>query len=418
LWQSYGIEQDWTTMAGYRERLQSARPSVNVVPLVGHNTVRACVMGYADRAPDAGEMERMASLVEAALDDGAFGMSSGLIYVPGCFCKTGELIELATVCARHDALYTTHMRNESDRVEEALAEALRIGRESGARVQISHLKTSGRQNWSKIDRLIGMIEQARADGLDVTADRYPYVAGWTDLDIVLPKWALDGGAEAQLARLRDPAARARMRDEILRTRGADSWGEVMVAGVRSDANKPLEGKTVAEVAAMQRKEPVDALLDLLVVEELHAGGIFFGMSEANLERFLQQPWMMIGSDSAGRAHYGVLRTGHPHPRTFGTFPRVLSAYAGKPALQVEEAIRKMTALPAKKFGLRGRGIIERGAFADLVVFDPATLRDRSTYAQPWQYPTGIETVVVNGQVTFHGGEHTNAAAGRVLGRTR
>ncbi len=413
-WADKSYPASWESVADYRALLEQVRPAVNVMMLAGHNRLRSDIMGYAARAATADEVAGMCRLLEQSFDEGMRGLSTGLLYTPGCFSEPGEVRALARVAARRGGIYTTHMRSEGARLLESLDETLELGRSTGVRLQISHLKTSGRAHWGKLDAALDRLRGARAGGLDLAADRYPYTAASTDLDVLLPDWAAGDGREAVLARLADPAQRARIRDDILSGRAGDYWGSVQIASTHHPDNLRFQGRPLNEVAATLGLEPVDAALHLMATDALHTSAVFFGMSEENLTRILAEPYVMIGSDASLCAPEGVLGRDHPHPRAYGTFPRFLRAALDGRAVPVSEAIRKMTALPAAQFALKGRGVIAPGAFADLVVFDPAAVRDLATYEQPHQFAAGIEHVVVNGVTTYRPGKISATRAGRVL----
>ena len=306
------------------------------------------------------------------------------------------------------------MRSEGARLLESLDETLALGRDTGVRLEVSHLKTSGRAHWGKLDAALDRLRAARAEGLVVAADRYPYTAASTDLDVLLPEWASGDGRDAVLARLADPAQRARIRDDILSGRAGDYWGTVQIASTHHPDNRRFQGRPLTEVAAALGIEPVDAALHLMATDTLHTAAFFFGMSEANLTRILAEPYVMIGSDASLRAPAGVLSRDHPHPRAYGTFPRFLRAALDGRSVPVAEAIRKMTGLPAAHFGLKERGTLAPGAFADLVVFDPAKVRDLASYEHPHRFAAGIEQVVVNGLLAYNSGQFASARAGRIL----
>ncbi|MEI7435402.1 MAG: D-aminoacylase [bacterium] len=404
----------WESVADYRALLEQVRPAVNVVMLAGHNRLRSDIMGYAARPATAAEVAEMCRLLEQAFDEGVHGLSSGLLYTPGCFSESGEVEALARVTARRGGIYTTHMRSEGARLLESLDETLALGRSTGVRLEVSHLKTSGRAHWGKLDAALERLRAARAEGLVVAADRYPYTAASTDLDVLLPEWASGDGRDAVLARLADPVQRARIREDILSGRAGDYWGMVQIASTHHPDNLRFQGRMLTEVAASLGLEPVDAALHLMATDTLHTSAFFFGMSEANLTRILAEPYVMIGSDASLRAPDGVLSRDHPHPRAYGTFPRFLRAAFDGRTVPVAGAIRKMTALPASHFGLKDRGRIAPGFFADLVVFDPAGVRDLATYEHPHRFAAGIEQVIVNGTLTYHDGSFTDTRAGRVL----
>lgn len=413
-----GLGLSWHDLGEYFGALEEKGMSLNFATLIGHGNLRGSVVGYGDRKPTGKEMERMKSLLKDSLRAGGFGLSSGLIYPPGVYSDVEELIDLATVVKEFGGIYATHMRSEGDRLLEAVAEAVRIGEEAGIPVQISHLKTGGERNWHKLNGAFELIEAAGLRGVDVTADRYPYTASSTDLDAILPSWAYNGGTEEEIKRLSDPKTRKCLTDEILtRHPKEDYWETVMVASVGTERNRGFEGKTMAEVAREMDKEPCDALFDLLLEERLRVAAIYFSMSEENLRRILQKSYVMVASDSSARATGGPTRLGKPHPRTFGSFPRVLSKFVREEkVLTLEEAVKKMTSLPAKRLGLKDRGVLKTGAFADLVIFDPDKVRDTAGYTEPYAYPEGIHHVIVNGTFVVRDGFHTGKLPGRVLRR--
>jgi len=412
----YGIRQRWGNFDEFFSLMEAAKPAINFATLCGHGNIRASVMGYADREPSDGEYTRMEALLADAMKAGAVGLSTGLIYPPGVYCKTDELVRLAKVVGKYGGVYASHMRSEGARVVESINEAITIGREGGIPVQISHLKTAGPSNWHKITEIISTIEKARAEGLAVTADRYPYTASSTDLDAILPAWSYEGGAAKEVERLKDPDTRAVLKEEVLKGHPVpEYWNRVMIASVATEANRQLEGKTLAQSAEIRGQEPVEALFDILIEEEVRAQAIYFSMSDDNLKTFLGKDWVMVGSDSTARATSGVTRQGKPHPRGFGSFPRVLGKYVREEGLlTLSGAVRKMTAMPAEKLGLAGRGYIKTGYFADVVIFDPATVIDTATYEDPYQHPAGIKHVIVNGELAVEDGVQTDARAGRVL----
>jgi len=412
----YGLTQTWEDFEGFFALMEKARPAINFATYCGHGNLRASVMGYADREPDEGEYRQMEALLADAMEAGALGLSTGLIYPPGVYSKTDELVRLASVAARYGGVYTSHMRSEGSKVIEAIEEAITIGRDAGLPVQISHLKTAGPSNWHKLPMILDAIGQARADGLDVTADRYPYTASSTDLDAILPSWSYEGGAAKEVKRLKDPTTRARLIEEVLNGHPVpEYWDRVMISSVVTEKNRVLEGKTLADAAVMRGQEPVDALMDILIEEEVRAQAIYFSMSEENLVTLLRQPWLMLGSDSTARATSGVTRQGKPHPRAFGSFPRVLGKFVrNEGVLTLPQAVRKLSSMAAGKLGLKGRGYLKPGYFADIVVFDPATVGDTATYEEPYQYPAGIRHVMVNGEFAVRDGLQTDVRAGRVL----
>ncbi|MBA4387016.1 MAG: hypothetical protein C0404_03485 [Verrucomicrobia bacterium] len=404
----------WSTVAEFRALVEQARPGPNVVMLIGHNALRSAVSGHVDRRLDAAEQDRMLGLFEQSLDEGAHGLSTGLIYSPGMFAPADEIVALARVAARRGGIYTSHMRSESKDLLIAIEEALQIGRSAGIRVEISHLKTSGKANWGLLDKALGLIRTARSNGEPVCADRYPYTAASTDLDILLPKWVNDGGKNAILRRLRDPASRAKVRGEILASRSPDYWGIVTVASTNHPDNLRFQGRKLLRVAEELHLEPVDAALHLIETDNLKTQAFFFGMSEDNMTRILAEPYVMIGSDASLRSLTGQLSKDFPHPRAYGSFPRFLRMALDGRTVPLAEAVRKMTSLPAGHFGLANRGILRKGMKADIVVFDPTTVADLSSYENPHQLSVGLDCVIVNGTPTIAQGRPTGNRAGRVL----
>jgi N-acyl-D-amino-acid deacylase len=409
-----GIKERWATFEEYFRVMEKMHPAINYATLAGHGNIRASVIGYEDREPDEGEMQKMALLLKKAISEGAIGLSTGLIYPPGVYAKRDELIELARNI--NQCIYTTHMRSEGDALIESIRETVTIGRESGIRVHISHIKTGGQPNWGKIDDAISVMEQGKREGVQLTCDRYPYTAASTDLDAVLPPWAYAGGAGEELRRLKDEKDRYAIRGDLLARHPEDNyWDGIAISSLQSESNKWMEGKTLLGLSHALGKDPVDFLLDILVEERLRIGAIFYSMNEDNLVRFLALPYAMIGSDSSARSMDGPTRRGKPHPRGFGTFPRFLGRYArDQRRMGMGEAIHKMTALPAETFGLKGRGCIRPGYMADLVIFDDQRIRDRATFEEPFLKPEGIYYVLVNGTPVVWEQETTGAAPGRVL----
>lgn len=401
---------DWTDLPGYRRRVEERGTAVNLVPLTGQGNLRGSVIGYGEGAASGEEMKRMRALLERELESGSRGLSTGLVYPPGVFSVFEELAKLLRPVAAAGGIYSTHLRDESDRVEEAVGEALALAGETGVSVQIAHLKVQGRRNWGRLERCLEQIESARRGGLAVHCDRYPYLASATDLDILLPAWAVAGGPETELKRLKDPAIRERLREEIAR----DDWAAVVISRVSGSANRELEGLNLEEAARLRGADPAGLFFSLLIEEELAVAALFFGMSPDNLARVLVKPYTMIGSDASARAVSGPLSRGFPHPRTFGTFPRVLGDFVRDGTLSLPGAVRKMTGLPAAKLGLADRGVIREGAAADLTVFNPEKIRPRATYRRPLNYPEGIEYVIVNGETVVEPSGHIGRLPGVFL----
>lgn len=406
------FEVAWTTLGEYLNHLAARGVSCNVASFMGATTARIHEVGYEDRRPSPAELDRMRGLVRAAMADGAVGVSSALIYPPATYSDTAELIALAGVAGEAGGLYISHIRNEEASIDAALDEFFTVVRASGVRGEIYHLKVSGRANWSRLPGLLARIEAERARGLPVTADVYPYTASSTGLDTAIRPWAHEGGEAALIARLRDPAARMRIRSEM--TVFAEPE-QILVVGFKRDALKPLTGRTLAEVAAMRGITWQEAVMDLIVENDGDVGAVFFTMSEDNVRAIIARPWVSFCSDAGSYAAEGVFLRIGTHPRAYGSFARVLGRYVREErVLTLEEAVRRLAALPAEVLRLRDRGTLTPGAFADVVVFDPATVIDRATYRQPHQYAAGIAHVFVNGVPVIRDGEHTGATPGRVV----
>ncbi|MBN2683904.1 MAG: D-aminoacylase [Pontiellaceae bacterium] len=404
---------NWRGVAEYRTLYSEIQPAINMALLVGHNTLHAGICGYEPRGATCDELRRMNHELERALDEGAIGLSSGLAYPPGSAVPREELIALAKTAAQRGGLYTTHMRSESNGLLEAIDEAIDIAEQADIPLHISHLKASGSANWNKLESALEKIRRARElHSRPISADRYPYTAGSTDLDILLPQWATYGGRDAILARIRDPKTRAALR-AALADQPDDYWDNVMVGLTTFEAFK---GKFLLEIAQELNMEPVDAFLHLIDVDELKTGGVFFSMSESNLQRVLAEPYVSIGSDGSMRAPWGPLSTDHPHPRAYGSHSRFLRMALDGQTVPLAEAIYKMTGLPAEQFGLKNRGRLIAGYAADLVIFDPNAICEKSTYATPHQLSEGIRHVFVNGVHSLADGRHTAQRAGQFLAR--
>ena len=413
----YGLDHDWQEVEEYFERLLQQGISINFGLLVGHNTLRGSAMGGDDRAPTPEEMAAMVAALERGMDAGALGLSTGLAYSPACFASAEELTTLTAVAGQKGGILTTHMRSEGEGLLDAVREVIAAAEAARTPLQISHLKTYGERNWEKLPQVFDLIESARRRRVDVTADRYPYTAANTGLQAALPLWAVEGSKAEQTERLLDPAVRARIRKEINEGPEARDWSQVMISEVTREEHRRFQGLRADAAARLTGKDTLDFVLDLLHAEKVQADAIYFVMSEENLRAILQKPYVMIGSDSGCRAHYGPLSTGRPHPRTFGSFARVLGHYARAERLfDLSTAIRKMTSDPCRRMGLADRGWLRPGCKADIVLFDPDGVRDVATYEDPIRYPEGIHTVLVNGIVTAEAGEHTGARAGRVVRR--
>ena len=413
---------DWSTLGEYLGRLEQRGIAPNVASFVGAGTVRTNVLGERDIQPTAAQLVQMRALVREAMEQGAVGLTTALIYAPNEYAKTPELIALATESARCGGIYSVHMRSEGDRLLEALRETVDIARASGGPAEIYHLKAAGKRNWNKLDALVSAVDAARASGVRVTADMYVYTAGATGLDAAMPPWVQDGGLEAWIARLKDPKVRARvvadMRDpapaweNLFAAAGAD--GTLLLA-FKNPSLKPLTGKTLADVARMRGVSPEDAAIDLVIEDGSRVGVAYFLMSEENVRREVALPWVSFGSDEAAPAPQGVFLKSNNHPRAYGNFARVLARYVrAEQALSLPQAVHKLAALPAANLSLQDRGLLKAGYFADVVVFDPATVQDHATYERPHQLATGVADVWVNGVRALRNGEATGAASGRAV----
>jgi len=413
----YNLDHAWRGAADYFTRLEAEGISENFGLLIGHNTLRGSAMGGANRAPSTTELQAMIDGARQGMADGALGLSTGLLYAPACFSKPEELVAIAAAVRDCGGILTCHMRSEGDGLLESIDEIIDVAEQADISLQISHLKTSGERNWVKLPETIRRIEDARARGVDVSCDRYPYTASNTGLQAVLPNWALEGGQQERVDRLGDPAARIRMAHDLASRYPSEYWSQLMISEVTQDEHRQYEGLRVNEAARLTQTEPVDFVLGLLLAERMQVDAIFFTMCEDNLTAILQKPYAMIGSDSGCRSHQGPLSHGRPHPRTFGTFPRVLGRFVReKGVLDLPTAIRKMTWDPCRKLGLLDRGRLRSGCVADLVLFDPASISDQATYERPIRYPLGIQHVFVNGVPVVEAGEHTGNRPGRVVRR--
>jgi dihydroorotase/N-acyl-D-amino-acid deacylase len=419
----FNLTVDWRTLDEYFKRLGKQGAGVNLGTFVGATQVREYVIGYDDRPPTPAELEKMKQLVAEAMKDGALGVSTSLQYVPARFAKTDEIVELAKVAHQYGGIYISHQRSEANAIDDSMKEVFAIARRAHIPAEIWHFKTAYKKNWGRMPEMLRRIEAARQQGLKITADVYPYVAGSTSLSACLPPWALAGGTDRMIARLKDPATRERLKKEI----GADSnaWENIYLGSggpsgilIGSVVNRDLEseqGKRLSEIASAQKKDPFDALFDFIIADHGQTGAIFFMMSEADMNAALKSPLVSICTDSSARATDGPLAGSKSHPRGWGTYPRILGHYVRDlHLLPLELAIHKMTGLPASNVGLKQRGLIREGYFADITIFDPETVIDRATFAEPNQYPVGINFVIVNGQIEVDNGQRTPALAGRVL----
>ena len=413
----------WTTLAEYLTWLERRGISQNVASFVGAPTVREYVIGLEDKPPTPEQLEQMRGLVRREMEAGALGVTTALIYPPAFFAKTDELIALCKVAAEYRGKYAAHIRSEGNQLLEAVQETIRISREAGLPAEIYHLKASGESNWRKMDQVIALIEEARRRGLKITADMYTYPAGATGLDASMPPWVFDGGPAAAYKRLQDPDTRKKIADAI-RT-PTDEWENlyllagsperILLVSFKSEALKPLTGKTLAEVARLRGRDPVETIMDLVLEDRSRVGTVYFLMSEENIRKQIRQPWVSFGSDAASMAPEGVFLKSSTHPRAYGNFARLLGKYVREErVIPLAEAVRRLSGLPATNLGLDHRGFIKEGMFADVVVFDPAAINDRATFERPHQYAVGVRDVFVNGVQVLKDGEHTGARPGRAL----
>ena len=419
----FNLTIDWRTLDEYFKRLEKQGLGVNLGTFVGATQVREYVVGYDDRPPTPPELDQMKKLVADAMRDGALGLSTSLQYVPARFAKTSELVELAKVAHQYGGIYATHQRSEANTIDASLDEVFEIAQKAQIPVEIWHLKTAYKKNWGRMAHVLARIKQARDRGLDVTADIYPYIAGSTGLSACLPPWALEGGTDKMLTRLRDPQTRERLKKEISAEQteweniylGSGGPSGVLIGSVVNRELEPLQGKRISEIAAEQKKDALDVVFDLILADRGQTGAIYFMMSEADMRLAMQSPYVSFCTDSGARATDGPLAGSMSHPRGWGSYPRILGQYVrDEKVLSLESAVHKMTGGPAARVGLRERGLIKEGMFADITVFDPAKVIDRATFESPNQYPTGIEYVLVNGKVSVDKGQRTPALGGYVL----
>ena len=413
----------WNTLAEYLRYLENRGISCNVASFIGATTIRENVIGFEDKQPTPEQLDQMRELVRKEMEAGALGIGTSLIYPPAFYAKTEELIELCKVASKYQGKYISHMRSEGNRLLEALNELIRISREAGIPAEVYHIKAAGQPNWGKIDDLLSRIEAAQKEGLKITADMYTYTAGGTGLDACLPPWTEDGGYPALFKRLRDPATREKIKAQVQTP--SDEWENMYLAAggpehillsqFKSETLKPLTGKTLAEVAKMRGKDPIDTAMDLIAEDGSRIGTIYFMISEANIKKELAKPWISFGSDEASQAPEGVFLKSNPHPRAYGNFARVLGKYVrDEKVLSLSDAIHRLSGLPATNLGLDHRGFLKEGMSADVVVFDPAMIADRATFEKPHQYAVGVKHVFVNGVQVLKNGEHTGAKPGRAL----
>ena len=431
-----GDRLTWRSLAEYREVLAAAKPAVNTVQFIGHNTLRSSVIGYAARAAGDEDLREMSRLLDESLDAGGWGLTTGLIYQPGKYSTPEEVVALAKVAAAKGGYYATHMRSEGDHILEAIDEVIELVKTTGIRAEISHLKTSGRKNWHKIDAVLDKIEGAMSEGLLLGSDRYPYCAAGTDLDVVLPDWAQEGGAPAELARLQI----ANLRSQIIAEINAldRDWSTVMIGGTWAEENKRYSGKTVAEILGLETLEfrpglassvssplkssvlslkssPGELITSILLADGCKTGAFFFGMSEENLAKIYSRPWIVPGSDASLRAPWGPLGLDHPHPRAYATMPEFYRRVRAL-GFSREETVARMTSVIADRFGIRGRGRIEKGAYADLVIWNEAEFKAKATFTDPHQFTGGVKAVMTNGVISYCDGKFTGNRGGRFLER--
>jgi len=403
------FEYDWETMAGYMDRIDRQGAALNIAPLVGHGTVRQNVMGHENRRPTSKELREMKRLVDEAMKDGAWGMSTGLIYPPSVYGDTEEITELAKVVAGHRGLYFSHIRGEGDTLLEAVDEACAIGRDAGLPVQIAHFKASGQSNWGRTKESLALVAEYREKGIDVTFDQYPYVASSTGLTAMLPHWAHEGGAEKILERLKDPATRKRMEKEQQL-----GYPPENILVTKAKKNPQFTGKNLREIGEIMGKPPMDAMFDLLIMEDTQVPSVMFGLNEDDVRRVMQSPHGMVGSDGSAITQEDIWADMKPHPRYYGTFPRVLGHYVREGVISLQEALRKMTSAPAQKMDFKDRGVLREGCKADVTVFDPVTIKDDATFTDPHRFASGIHHVVVNGVPVIEEGRYTGALPGKAL----
>jgi len=419
----FNLTIDWRTLDEYFRRLEKQGTGLNLGTFVGATQIREYVVGFDNRPPTPAELESMKKLVADAMRDGALGLSTSLQYIPARFATTDELVELAKVARQYGGIYATHQRSEANALDESLHEVFEIARRARIPVEIWHLKTAYKKNWGRMPEILNKIKQARASGLDVSADIYPYIAGSTSLSACLPPWAQEGGVEKMLARLRESATRERIKKEISEDHkdweniylGSGGAGGVLIGSVVNRDLESSQGKRMSEIAEEQKKDPLDALLDFILADHGQTGAIYFMMSEEDMRAAMRSPFVSFCTDSGSRATDGPLAGSKSHPRGWGSYPRILGRYVrDEKLLTLETAIHKMTGGPATRVGLKDRGLLRVGMFADITVFDPKTVIDRATFESPNQFPVGIEYVLVNGQVSVDKGERTSALAGQVI----
>lgn len=419
LQEAYDLELNWRDISGFFAQLENKKIGLNYATYVGQGTIRGAAMGFNDRPPQAEELERMKAMVAENVAQGALGLSSGLEYAPGSYALADEVTELCRAAVAKGGLYATHMRDESDRLLEAMEETIEVARQTGIRIQIAHFKVAYPRNWHKIDDALKKLESAHSEGISLFCDRYPYLAGSSGLSSFnFPLWAKQGTTKEFLARLKDPTLESRLREHVKsREEKLGSWDKVVISSVFTDQNRRFEGQSILQGAEETGKDAFEFMRDLLIEEKDRVSMVLFIMTEDNLKRILAHPLVGIGCDGSALAPYGPLGKGKPHPRSFGTFPRVLGKYVrDEKILPLPEMLKKITSIPAKNFGFNKRGVLQTGYYADLVVFDPERVIDKATYVEPHTYSSGIENVIVNGRLVIQAGEHTSELPGRILRR--
>ena len=419
-----GVTVDWTTLGGYFRKLEQQHMSTNIASYVGEEQVWTYVKGYGESTATPQELDEMKRLIAAAMEEGAMGLSTALLQPPSSFATTANLIELARTAKQYGGIYSSHIRDEGEGVFRAIDEAIQVGKGAGIRVDIIHMKIAHKKLWGRASEIIAMVQQARDEGFDIRANVYPYTAGQNNLSSIVPPWAHDGGREKLLERLKDPSARKRMREEVMNglpnwynhyLATGDGWGGMILVMLKHERNKPFQGKRMSELIAARGGHPADVLFDVLLEEGGSVPTVFFHHSEPDMQLIMKQPWTSIGSDGSAVSPDGPTGRTHPHPRYYGTFPRVLGRYVRElKVITLAEAVKKMTSMNADKLGIADRGRLKEGLAADVTVFDQERVIDRATFEQPHQFPVGIKYVIVNGVVTVDNGQHTGALAGRVL----
>jgi N-acyl-D-aspartate/D-glutamate deacylase len=419
-----GTTPDWTTLGGYFSKLEAQHMSTNIASYVGEEQVWTYVKGYAQSPATPDEIEQMKKLVAQAMEEGAMGLSTALLVPPSSLATTENLIELAKVSKRYGGIYSSHIRDEGERVFDAVEEAINVGKGANIPVDILHMKIAHKKLWGRVNEIIAMVQKARDEGLNIQANVYPYTAGQNNLSSIIPPWAVDGGRDAMIERLKNPALRPRLRREILNgipgwynhyLATGDGWAGMILVTLRNEKNTPFQGKRMSELISARGGNPADVLMDVLIEENGSVPTVFFHHSEPDMQLVLKQPWTSIGSDGGALSIDGPTSHTHPHPRYFGTFPRVLGRYVRElQVLTLPDAVKKMSSMNADKIGIKDRGRLKEGMWADVAVFNPATVIDRATFENPHQYPVGIDYVIVNGILTVDRGQHTGALAGRVI----